>query len=78
MVSRAAELAGKLLLEMKIFSPHSGPQKIGAGALEPAFATLHPESDAHTHTTPPHIPHPQHCPGTGQSYEANPARLAAG
>ena len=37
MVSRAAELAGKLLLEMKIFSPHSGPQKIGAGAREPAF-----------------------------------------
>lgn len=36
MVPRAAELAGKLL-EMKIFSPHSGPQKIGAGALEPAF-----------------------------------------
>lgn len=52
---------------------HPGAAKsVLYGALEPAFATLHPEgSQAHTHTK-------QHCPGTGQSHEATPARLAAG
>ena len=30
-------LAGKLLLEMQVLRPHSGPQKIGAGTLEPTF-----------------------------------------